>query len=110
MKKWEHFLQYPIYKGNRLDWKLQKQGFGDIQMTPHYVFCVYSGKRWNPNEGGNNGTDNILVFNHKGKLLNYFHLDNVIGNIAVSEDEKMIYAISYEPEYRVVRYKIGDYL
>lgn len=109
IKKWEHYLEKPIYKGNALNEKLLKRGFSNVKMTNNYIFCVYSGKKWDsPNMDVHPET--ILVFNHQGKLLKNFHLDRRIGKIVVSSDEKTIYAISLEPEISIIRYEIENYL
>lgn len=78
-------------------------------MTPNYIFCVYSGQKWDQT-GISDQPKNILVFNHNGKLLKNFHLDKAIGKIAVSEDEKIILAVSIEPDIDIVRYDIADWL
>lgn len=109
IKKWEHYLEKPIYKENALNKKLLKKGFSNVKMTNNYIFCVYNGKKWDfPNMDVE--AETILVFNHKGKLLKNFHLDRRIGKIVVSSDEKTIYAISLEPEISIVRYEIENYL
>lgn len=106
-KKWEHYLEKPIYKGNTLDRKLLKRGFVDVKMTQNYIFCVYSGKKWNsPNMDVQ--AETMLIFDHKGKLLKNYHLDKCIGKIAISDDEKTIYAVSLEPKISIVRFKITD--
>ena len=109
LKKWEYYLEKPLYKGSELNRTLLKRGFIDVKMTPNYIFCVYSGQKWDLT-GISDQPKNILVFNHKGKLLNNFHLDRAIGKIAVSEDEKIIFAVSIEPDIDIVRYDIADRL
>ena len=107
-KKWEHYLEKPIYKGRELDRKTLKRGFSDVKMTSKYIFCVYFGKKWDIS--GNSQPETILVFNHEGKLLKNFHLDRSISQIAISNDEKTIYAISLEPDINVIKYQVEDYL
>lgn len=103
IKRWDYYLEKPIYKGSALNRTLLKRGFIDVKMTPNYIFCVYSGQKWDQT-GISDQPKNILVFNHKGKLLKNFHLDRAIGKIAVSEDEKIIFAVSIEPDIDIVRY------
>lgn len=109
IKKWEYYLEKPIYKGPELDRSLLKRGFIDVKMTPNYIFCVYSGQKWDQT-GISDQPKNILVFNHNGKLLKNFHIDKAIGKIAVSEDEKMILAVSIDPDIDIVRYDIAGWL
>lgn len=109
LKKWEYYLEKPIYKGSQLNRALLKRGFTDVKMTPNYIFCVYSGQKWDLTSISDQ-PKNILVFNHKGKLITNFHLDRAIGKIAVSEDEKIIFAVSIEPDIDIVRYDIADRL
>ena len=105
-KKWEIFLEEPIYSGEVLNIKKLKQGFVDIKVTKNYVFCSYSGQLLELSDGlvGNN----ILVFDHNGNLIHNLKLDREIGRIAVSDDEKTVYAVAYEPDVCIVRYTLDD--
>ena len=106
-KLWERFLQLPIYKGNQLDPTKVLRGFVDVKMTPNYIFCSYSGKEEKQND---TSPEKILVFDHQGQLIKHFQLDRNIGKIAVSADEKTIYAISYDNDIMLVKYEVGKYL
>lgn len=106
-KLWEYYLEKPVYKGTQLDNKVVRIGFIDIKMTPHYIFCTYSGKKYTDSDIS---PETILVFNHKGDLVKNFQVDRKIGKIAVSDDEKTVYAIALEPDIHIVRYNVGDYL
>ena len=106
-KKWEVYLEKPVYKGKNLDVKNLKRGFVDVELTKNYVICSYCGKARTRGDGGLFGY-NILVFDHKGKLLHNLKLDKAIGHIAVSEDEKTIYAVAYEPDVCIVRYSLDN--
>lgn len=108
-KLWERFLQMPIYKGNQLDRTHVLRGFLDVKMTPNYIFCSYSGKNTNL-KGDESLPDKILVFDHQGQLIKHFQLDRLISSIAVSADEKTIYAISCENDIMLVKYEVGKYL
>lgn len=108
-KEWEIYLEKPIYREKELDGKKLKQGFKDIEMTKNYIFCGYCGKlfmRDNPEFM----TNNILVFNYEGQLVRNLKLDRKIGHIAVSEDEKTIYAVAFEPNISIVRYSLDNLL
>ena len=106
-KEWEIYLEKPAYQGDRLDAYNLKQGFVDIEVTKHYVIGSYCGRVRSRGDDGFVGY-NILVFNHKGKLLQNLKLDKCIGRIAVSEDEKTIYAVAYEPDVCIVRYSLDN--
>lgn len=106
-KLWERFLQLPIYKGNQLDPTKVLRGFVDVKMTPNYIFCSYSGKEEKEND---TSPEKILVFDHQGQLIKHFQLDRNIGKIAVSADEKTIYAISYDNDIMLVKYEVDKYL
>lgn len=105
-KEWEIYLEEPLYSGEILKCKDLKRGFVDVKMTKDYVFCSYSGQLPELSTGllGNN----ILVFDHQGNLVRNLKLDREIGRIAVSEDEKTIYAVAYEPDICIVRYTLED--
>lgn len=106
-KEWEVYLDKPLYVGDRLDLKKVKQGFLDIEVTKHYVICSYCGKPYSREDGGFYGY-NILVFDHDGDLVHNLKLDRKIGRIAVSDDEKTVYAVAYEPDICIVRYTLND--
>lgn len=108
-KLWEYYLEKPIYKSTQLDRKLLRRGFVDVKMSPHYIFCTYSGKKLDLTKPSTS-PETIFVFNHQGDLLRNFHVDREIGKIAVSDDEKTIYAIGHDPDIHIVRYNVGDYL
>lgn len=108
-KLWEYYAEKPVYKGTQLDRRIVRMGFINVKMTTHYIFCTYSGKIYNPTTR-DFSPETILVFNHRGDLLRNFHVDRKIGKIAISDDEKTIYAIGHEPDIHIVRYNVGDYL
>ena len=108
-KEWEVFLEEPRYKSEKLDINRLKQGFLDVRMTENYIFCNYSGQVFSPEDPGFFG-HHILVFNHRGKLVKNFKLDRRIAHMTVSPDEKTVYAIAYEPDVNIVRFRVGDFL
>lgn len=106
-KEWEIYLESPKFNNNNLDLGNLKRGFVDIEMTKHYVICSYCGKPYSHDDGGLLGY-NILVFDHDGDLVHNLKLDREIGRIAVSDDEKTVYAVAYEPDICIVRYTLND--
>lgn len=105
-KSWEHYLEIPVYKGKHLDRNVLKKGFIDVKMTSKYIYCVYSGRKFVEDTMAKN----LLVFDHKGRLLKNFLLNKEIGKIAISEEEGLVYAVGYEPDICILRYEIGKYL
>lgn len=108
-KAWEVFLEEPLYKDGGLDTKRLKQGFVNVKMTEHYIFCSYCGR---VRELGDTGfvSRHLLVFDHQGTLVRHLKLDREIGHIAVSADESTVYAVAFEPDICIVRYFVGDLL
>lgn len=103
-KKWEVCLENPVYEGGVLAVDRLKQGFVDVKMTGHYIYCSYCGAPYNQDFVAHN----ILIFDHDGNLVRNLELDREVGHIAVSSDERYIYAVNYKPEIGIVRYTVEN--
>lgn len=115
-KRWSHFLQKPVYtdKGvGGLDRTIVKEGFVGVTMNDKYIFLSYSGSIYDAKKvkEAEIYPENILMFDHKGKLLrNFYTKGHRISRIALSNDGKTLYALSMKPEYRIVRFDISEYV
>ena len=107
-KEWEIYLEEPLYSGEVLKCKDLKRGFVDVKMTKNYVIGSYCGRLASPKKDRGLFGYHILVFDHQGNLVRNLKLDRKIGRIAVSENEKNIYAVAYEPDICIVRYTLED--
>lgn len=104
-KKWEHYLDEPIYDDNgNLKIKELKDGFYDVKMTDNYIYCTYSGKIPDKN---NYLPETILVFDYSGNPIKRIYTDRQLTTIAVSKDDKMIYATSFNPEISLCYFDIS---
>lgn len=52
----------------------------------------------------------LAGFDYNGKLIRNFQTDTSILKFAISEDEKTIFAVSYEPDIDIVKFNISDLL
>ena len=105
---WDHYIERPIYKGDQLDRKQLKLGFPDVKITKNYIFCSYFGERLTREKLKTLKVRNILVFDHKGNLLKNLRSERSVGIIAISEDEKTLYAVTEEPEIAIIRFDISN--
>lgn len=85
-----------------------KLGFPDVKITKNYIFCSYFGERLTREKLKTLKVRNILVFDHKGNLLKNLRLERSVGIIAISEDEKTLYAVTEEPEIAIIRFDISN--
>lgn len=113
VKLWSHYLQKPVYGPNGLDRKQTKEGFSGVAMNEKYIFLTYSGEL-DSREKRKNGElypKTLLMFNHKGKLLHTFHIEeHRLTNIALSPDGKTLYAVAVYPEVCIVRFDLSAYI
>lgn len=105
---WEQYIERPIYKGDQLDRKHLKLGFTDVKITRNYIFCSYFGEILTREKLKTLKPRNILVFDHKGNLLKNLRSERCVGRIAISEDEKTLYAVTEEPEIAIIRFDISN--
>lgn len=105
---WDHYIERPIYKGDQLDRKQLKLSFVDAKITQNYIFCSYFGEILTREKLKTLKPRNILVFDHKGNLLKNLRSERSVGRIAVSEDEKTLYAVTEEPEIAIIRFDISN--
>ena len=105
---WDHYIEKPVYKGDQLDRKQLKLGFPDVKITKNYIFCSYFGEVLTREKLKTLKPRNILVFDHKGYLLKNLRSERSVGRIAVSEDEKTLYAVTEEPEIAIIRFDISN--
>lgn len=105
---WDRFTEAPIYKDLQLNMKELKLGFTNVKMTKHYIFCSYFGQKYNSKNRKKIKPRNILVFDHQGNFLKNLHSDRSVGKIAISDDEKTLYAVTEEPQVAIIRFDISD--
>ncbi|MDH6534686.1 hypothetical protein M2101_001362 [Parabacteroides sp. PM5-20] len=67
------------------------------------IFVLYSGASSSLRNG--NKKDKILVFNKDLDPLRYYQLSEPVFNMAIDVNSKTIYAITDEPEFRIIKYK-----
>ncbi len=100
---WEHYFEKPLYaENNNLSTSTLKSGFSDICMDGQYVYCAYSGQT--TAEGGR--YNQILVFDHEGRLQQHYSVEADIQHLLVSEDGKTLYAASNDSEVRLLKFTI----
>lgn len=93
-------LEYTIeYDGNNafpyIDPSM-RNGYNQIQITDKFIYLVFIGKSEDEiNQTGSISND-IFVFDHEGNPKIHYMLDRSIRSIAVDEDARKIYAVSFE--------------
>lgn len=94
-KDWEVSFTSPSYDTEPFfSWNNEnKQGFFDIQVNDEYLFLTFSGKS---QKDGSVLPENILILNHKGKLVDNLMLDDdyIMAKFTVSGDN--IYSFSMD--------------
>lgn len=103
-KKWDykiHDLEYQV-DGNTI-LPTQPMGYlaGGILMDK--VIGLYSGEK---KEGGTNYAKEFHIFDNEGNLLKKYKVDHSLYNFCIDPFSGLIYAIAYEPETKILIYKI----
>lgn len=82
-------------------------GFLDVYVTDKYIYALHCGKNISELQQRAFESQDIYVFDWKGRPVMHYTLDIPINNIAVIPDNKKIYAIALNPEATLVEYEIN---
>jgi hypothetical protein len=88
--------------------KDNKFGFTDVYTTNNSIYTKYSGKKlirkkdfYTLSTG-----KHILVYDWKGKPKRHYELDYHVEYICVNKNETAMYAITYKPEPKIIKFKL----
>lgn len=99
---WEYFTAEPKYT-NEGRFSFTTPGrFHDLKMTENFLFAAYLGEKTSETVD----YSDLLVFNHKGRLLHRYRLDRQVRAIAVSPDGRKLYASVTNPETGIAVYQL----
>jgi hypothetical protein len=101
-------LYYKTTPKFRWDDNLNADGFYEVKMTNNYVVCAYSGKIFNNDES--TLPETILVFDHNGNPKVKIKLREKCGRLAITKDNRFIYASCYGGTYEIIKYDISKIL
>lgn len=82
-------------------------GFLDVYVTDKYIYALYCGNNISELKQKAFESKDIYVFDWAGHPVMHYSLDIPINNIAVSFNNKKIYAIGLNPEPTLVEYEIN---
>jgi hypothetical protein len=83
-----------------------RAGYVDLASTDKHVFALFSGKRRDEAGSRTFFGGQVYVFDWAGRIVARLGLDEPALTIALSPDERLLYAIRHEPEPSVVRYAL----
>jgi hypothetical protein len=75
--------------------KESKHGFNHVDITDKYIYCLYSGKKYELNFGDMMTGTAIIKFKHDGTPVAKYKLDPEISSFAVDEENGKIYGVNY---------------
>lgn len=85
-------------------------GFSDVQVTDHYIYAVFHGRRFKDMLGVTkqfvDGGQFIYVFSLKGKPVCKYILDRYINGIYVDENSRIIYATDVNNDQSLVYFSL----
>ena len=81
-------------------------GFLDVYATDRYIYALYCGNNISEFQQRAFESQDIYVFDWKGRPVMHYTIDIAIKNIAVVADNKKIYAIALDPEATLVEFEI----
>lgn len=73
-------------------------GYGDVSITPNYIFALYGGNSPNKIRNTNEIAKTIYILNHTGNVLGKIALDISIVDMVVDEDLGKIYGITTDKD------------
>jgi hypothetical protein len=92
---------YPFFEnqstGQRLSVSIlpeNRRGYQDIDVSGSYIYALYSGVRRSEGLSKYRQGDKVLVFNWTGEPVKQLTLDRPVSNIAVSEQDDFLFAIT----------------
>lgn len=80
-------------------------GYVGLAATQEWIYGLFSGRLWAAHGADASKARSIHMFDWEGELVDILELPRDAVTIAVSEDG-MLYAIEYEPEPRILMYKL----
>lgn len=81
-----------------------------IELGEKYVYVLFLDAKWGDYYGGKVSAGNIVfVFDHEGNRIARLDLEYPLQDIAVSEDEKILYGIAETPEYLLASYELPEF-
>lgn len=81
-------------------------GFTDVVTTDKFVYALYSGKSFEEYGLQDSEGDNLLVYNWQGELIRTYKLDVDVSCICVDDRDKIMYAITNNPDPLIVKFVI----
>ena len=103
-KKWDykiHDLEYRVDEKAILP--TQPMGYLAGGVLDDKVIGLYSGEK---KEGGTNYAKEFHIFDMNGNLLKKYKVDHSLYNFCIDSSSGLIYAIAYEPETKILVYKM----
>jgi len=103
--------QFVPGEGNMLAALMKKEnqaGFLDVNVSPQSVFLLYSGKSLEQTPLANTAASTVLVYSWAGEPKYKITLDRDVTCLAVSTDERFLYAFEHGKEPFLLVYELPD--
>ena len=114
-EEWSKLFFPPVYKvvdgaiPAWITWKQESQiGFDNLYVTDRHIYLLFNGKVAKDKPFSNE----VLVMDWNGSILNKYQLDCFVKSIAVDEENEMMYAITcgLDEDARIVSFKLNKCL
>lgn len=105
--KSEQVKSYPRYRYD--SGAIEKESslhYMSVCSTEEYVYALYSGRNYKDDKDNAFYGNTVRVYNWDGKLIKNLHLDVDVCEIAVTKDNRKIYAISYLPDPTLIVFEL----
>ncbi len=86
--------------------KATRNGYLSVEPTSSHLFVLYSGRLEGVYQGDAGYGRHVLVFNWSGRLLTVLALDVDALDIAVSPDERTLFAVRHDPFPAILAYPL----
>jgi len=107
---WENQFKSPDYmiSDHTLQWgSNQPDGVFDIAFTKDYIVCLVKDfKNEATGRDVRTAPKAVYLFDYKGRLAYIFDLPNHTSRLAADAQSNTFYAVSLEPDYRIVKYDL----
>lgn len=113
-KKWDKYFLEPRFKVFDGSFVFSGKHFGvdvDVAMGRDYIYIAFMGVYAEELNDPKLSmlANQIFVFDHDGKPVACLNLDHRVHSIALSPDEKTLYAVAVMPEYRIAEYELPNF-
>ncbi len=111
--KWENQFIEPRYsiQNNEIHWDAeQDKGILDFSFTKSYIVCVKNELKLREIQGRDSATSPrcLYLFDYEGKLVKIVELAAPSTRIASEINSDMVYLVSLEPDFCIVKYDLSD--